>query len=150
MYYHIYKKIQRKYNAFHGINTSIARGGQNGDGQLMIMNATHKGSTPEHTLMVRPAIGNGHLRSLPTETACECEVLGLAKKIISHVQSEHAERGDAHGNTYVRNREGRVSQRHEMCSGEGGREWGKNVRLAWMAAKLVSSNKETRYASAAS
>ena len=56
--------------------------GPNGDGQLMIMNATHKGSTPEHTLMVRPAIGNGHLRSLPTETACECEVLGLTKKII--------------------------------------------------------------------
>lgn len=41
------------------------------------MNATLKGSTPEHTLRVRPSIGNGHLRSLPTETAGECEVLGL-------------------------------------------------------------------------
>ena len=37
------------------------------------------------------------------------------------------------------------------CAAErGGRKWGKNIRLAWMAAKLVSSNKETRYASAAS
>jgi hypothetical protein len=90
----------RKYNAFHRINTSIARGAKRKRPTIMIMNATLKGSTPNHTFRVRPVIGKGHLRSLPTETAGECEVLGLTRNIISHVHSKHVERGDAHGNTY--------------------------------------------------
>lgn len=97
MYYYIYKKIQHLSQNKYVHNAW----GPKGDGRLlMIMNATLQGSTPEHTLRVRPAIGSGHLRSLPTETAGECEVLGLTRKIISHVRSKHVERGDAHGNTY--------------------------------------------------